>query len=90
MAAARHLRGRPAPDTYIAAAADLGLSPEEAAVFDDAVAGVGAGRAGRFGLVVGVDRAGHGEALVDQGADIVITDFHQMLGSAAPGSGPGR
>ena len=58
-----HLRGKPAPDTFLAGARALGVEPEEAAVFEDALAGVAAGRAGGFGYVVGVDRAGQAEAL---------------------------
>lgn len=73
------LRGKPAPDTFLAAAAALGVEPAQAVVFEDALSGVAAGRAGGFGLVVGVDRAGHGEALRQHGADIVVTDLAQLL-----------
>jgi beta-phosphoglucomutase family hydrolase len=74
-----HLRGKPAPDTYLAAARLLGVPPREAAVFEDALAGVGAGRAGGFGLVVGVDRVGHASALRDRGADIVVSDLGELV-----------
>jgi HAD superfamily hydrolase (TIGR01509 family) len=67
-----HLEGKPAPDTFAAAARDLGVEPEGAAVFEDAEAGVAAGRAGGFGLVVGVDRTGHADALREHGADVVV------------------
>ena len=68
-----HLRGKPAPDTFLAGAKALGLEPPaEAAVFEDALAGVEAGRAGRFGYVVGVDRVGQAAALKAHGADIVV------------------
>ena len=78
------LRGKPAPDTFLAAAAALGVAAEEAAVFEDALAGVAAGRAGHFGLVVGVDRKGEPEALRAAGADIVVADLVELL-EAAPG-----
>jgi beta-phosphoglucomutase family hydrolase len=75
----RRLRGKPAPDTFLAAAAELGVEPPHAAVFEDAVAGVQAGRAGGFGWVVGVDRAGHADALRAAGADIVVNDLAGLL-----------
>jgi beta-phosphoglucomutase family hydrolase len=75
------LRGKPAPDTFLAGARALGVEPVQAAVFEDALSGVAAGRAGGFGLVVGVDRAGHGEALRREGADVVVTDLAQLLGT---------
>jgi beta-phosphoglucomutase family hydrolase len=74
-----HLRGKPAPDTFEAAARRLGVVPAAAAVFEDALAGVGAGRAGRFGLVVGVDRAGQAAALRARGADVVVSDLSELL-----------
>lgn len=74
-----HLAGKPAPDTYLAAARRLGVPPEKAAVFEDALAGVEAGRAGGFGLVVGVDRAGQRDALVTHGADVVVDDLSELL-----------
>jgi beta-phosphoglucomutase family hydrolase len=74
-----HLRGKPAPDSYLAGARALGLEPGTAAVFEDALAGVVAGRAGRFGFVVGVDRLGQADALAEHGADVVVTDLAQLL-----------
>jgi beta-phosphoglucomutase family hydrolase len=73
------LLGKPAPDSYLAAARALGAQPAQAAVFDDAQAGVQAGRAGGFGRVVGVDRLGQTEALFAHGADIVVQDLEQLL-----------
>jgi beta-phosphoglucomutase family hydrolase len=75
------LRGKPAPDTFVAAAEALGIPPVQAAVFEDALSGVEAGRAGGFGLVVGVDRGGQGEALQQHGADIVVTDLAHLIES---------
>ncbi len=74
-----HLRGKPAPDTFLAAARALGLEPREAAVFEDALAGVAAGRAGRFGCVVGVDRLGQAQALREHGADMVVSNLAELL-----------
>jgi HAD superfamily hydrolase (TIGR01509 family) len=74
-----HLSGKPAPDTFLAGARALGVAPAEAAVFEDALAGVAAGRAGHFGFVVGVDRSGQGQALLDQGADVVVSDLAELL-----------
>jgi beta-phosphoglucomutase family hydrolase len=73
------LRGKPAPDTFLAAASRLGAEPARAAVFEDAQAGVEAGRAGDFGWVVGVDRTGQAEALRRRGADVVIQDLAELL-----------
>jgi beta-phosphoglucomutase family hydrolase len=73
------LRGKPAPDTYLAAASMLGISPAAAAVFEDAQAGVAAGRAGGFGWVVGVDRIGQADALRREGADVVVKDLSELL-----------
>jgi beta-phosphoglucomutase family hydrolase len=73
------LKGKPAPDTYLMAARALGVGPAAAAVFEDALAGVEAGRAGGFGLVVGVDRVGQAEALRRHGADIVVADLADLL-----------
>jgi beta-phosphoglucomutase family hydrolase len=73
------LRGKPAPDTFLAGARALGLEPAAAAVFEDALAGVAAGRAGKFGYVVGVDRAGQAEALRQHGADVVVDDLADLL-----------
>jgi beta-phosphoglucomutase family hydrolase len=78
----KHLKGKPAPDTFLAAAEELGAKPAEAAVFEDALAGVEAGRAGHFGFVVGVDRTGQHEALVQHGADIVVSDLAELLEQA--------
>jgi beta-phosphoglucomutase family hydrolase len=75
----RALAGKPAPDTFLAAAADLGVDPDQAAVFEDALAGVAAGRAGKFGRVIGVDRLGHAAALRAQGADVVVNDLADLL-----------
>ena len=74
-----HLRGKPAPDTFLAGARALGLEPPAAAVFEDALAGVAAGRAGGFGCVVGVDRAGQADELRKHGADVVVTDLADLL-----------
>ncbi|GII34527.1 HAD family hydrolase [Planotetraspora mira] len=79
VAQTRDLAGKPAPDMYVAGAQALGLKPSEAAVFEDALAGVEAGRAGRFALVVGVDRAGQAGALREHGADTVVTDLADLL-----------
>jgi beta-phosphoglucomutase family hydrolase len=79
VAEARGLRGKPAPDTYLAAASMLGVQPSEAAVFEDALAGVGAGHAGGFGVVVGVDRVGQAAQLREHGADIVVKDLGDLL-----------
>jgi beta-phosphoglucomutase family hydrolase len=75
----RHLPGKPKPDTFLAGAAELGVEAAGAAVFEDALAGVQAGRAGDFGLVVGVDRVGQADALREHGADVVVTDLAQLL-----------
>jgi beta-phosphoglucomutase family hydrolase len=75
----RHLPGKPRPDTFLTAAAELDRSAAQCAVFEDALAGVEAGRAGRFGLVVGVDRVGQAEALKDHGAGVVVQDLGELL-----------
>ncbi|MFC7647508.1 beta-phosphoglucomutase family hydrolase [Streptosporangium lutulentum] len=75
----RDLAGKPAPDMYLAGAEALGLKPSEAAVFEDALAGVAASRAGRFAFVVGVDRAGQADALREHGADVVVNDLAELL-----------
>jgi HAD superfamily hydrolase (TIGR01509 family) len=75
----RHLRGKPAPDTFLAAAKELGVEPADAAVFEDALAGVEAGRAGNFGFVVGVDRTGQRKALLEHGANIVVSDLAELM-----------
>ncbi|MCU7724226.1 beta-phosphoglucomutase family hydrolase [Actinoplanes sp. KI2] len=73
------LPGKPAPDTFLYGAKLLGLPPAACAVFEDAQAGVAAGRAGHFGIVVGVDRVGQHDALLEHGADIVVTDLSELL-----------
>jgi beta-phosphoglucomutase family hydrolase len=85
--AQRHLHGKPAPDTYLDAARQLGVDPGRAAVFEDALSGVAAGRAGHFGFVVGVDRVGQAGALAEHGADRVVGDLAELLGDPAPASG---
>jgi beta-phosphoglucomutase family hydrolase len=79
VAAERGLPGKPAPDTFLAAAADLGATPERAVVVEDAISGVQAGHAGGFGLVIGVDREGHPEALRSNGADLVVSDLEELV-----------
>ena len=88
VAAERGLHGKPAPDTFLEAARMLGASPEAAAVFEDALAGVAAGRAGGFGLVVGVDRAGQAAGLRRHGADVVVKDLAELLLSAVAATLP--
>jgi beta-phosphoglucomutase family hydrolase len=75
----RGLHGKPAPDTFLEAARMLGVAPAGAAVYEDALAGVAAGRAGKFGLVVGVDRVGQADALRAHGADVVVKDLADLL-----------
>ena len=79
IAAERHLAGKPAPDTFLAAARALAATPAQAAVFEDALAGVAAGHAGRFGFVIGVDRVGQADELRRHGADVVVTDLAALL-----------
>ena len=74
-----HLPGKPAPDTFLEGARRLGVEAAQAAVFEDALAGVEAGRAGHFGVVVGVDRVGHADALRAHGADVVVQDLAELL-----------
>jgi HAD superfamily hydrolase (TIGR01509 family) len=76
--AQEHLPGKPAPDTFAYAAAQLGVPKDRAVVFEDALSGVEAGRAGRFGLVVGVDRGVGSERLIESGADIVVSDLSEL------------
>lgn len=78
VAAAKHLAGKPAPDTFLHAAELLGVPPERTVVVEDAVSGVAAGRAGGFGLVVGVDRGAGAAALTDAGADVVVRDLGEL------------
>ncbi len=75
----RKLHGKPAPDSFLAAVEELGVAKGNAAVFEDALSGVQAGKTGGFGFVVGVDRAGQAEALRAHGADIVVTDLAELL-----------
>jgi beta-phosphoglucomutase family hydrolase len=79
VAAEQGLAGKPAPDTFLAGARLLGVTPAQAAVFEDAIAGVQAGRAGDFGYVVGVDRVGQAGALRDNGADVVVEDLSELM-----------
>jgi len=79
VAHARGLAGKPAPDTFLEAARMLGSTPVQGAVFEDALAGVEAGRAGRFGLVVGVDRVGQAAGLRAHGADVVVQDLAELM-----------
>jgi beta-phosphoglucomutase family hydrolase len=75
----RGLAGKPAPDTFLAAAQELGAPPAQAAVFEDALAGVEAGRAGHFGRVIGVNRTGQAAELAAHGADVVVADLEELL-----------
>lgn len=79
VAAERHLEGKPSPALYLAGAEALGLSPGESAVFEDALAGVEAGRAGDFAAVVGVDRVGQADQLRAHGADLVVSGLGELL-----------
>jgi beta-phosphoglucomutase family hydrolase len=74
-----HLKGKPAPDTYLAGARALDVTPDAAAVFEDALAGVEAGRGGGFACVVGVDRVGQAKALREHGATIVVQDLTELI-----------
>jgi len=82
VAAQRGLKGKPAPDTFLQGARELGVAPAAAVVFEDALAGVEAGRAGRFGCVVGVNRADQADALREHGATIVVDDLAELLNRA--------
>lgn len=77
--AEQHLAGKPAPDSFLAGARLAQVEPAQAVVFEDALAGVAAGRAGRFGFVVGVDRVGQAEELRAHGADVVVRDLADLL-----------
>jgi beta-phosphoglucomutase family hydrolase len=79
------LKGKPAPDTFLAAAKGFGLDPSEAAVFEDALAGVAAGRSGHFGQVIGVDRVGQAAELKSHGADVVVRDLAELLADRGEG-----
>jgi beta-phosphoglucomutase family hydrolase len=78
----RHLQGKPAPDMFLEGAKELGVEPAHAVVFEDALAGVEAGRAGHFGHVVGVDRVGQADELREHGADVVVEDLAELLDHA--------
>lgn len=78
VAAERGLPGKPHPDTFLAAAHDLGVTARVSAVFEDALAGMDAYRSGHFGYVVGVDRVGQADALRAHGADIVVQDLAEL------------
>ena len=80
VAAEQGLPGKPHPDTFLAAARALGVDPGGAAVFEDALAGMEAGRSGGFGFVVGVDRVGQAEALRRHGADVTVRDLDELMG----------
>lgn len=77
--ATEQIKGKPAPDSFLRAAELLGVPPAEAAVFEDALAGVAAGHAGGFGVTVGVDRHGQPDALREHGADVVVSDLAELL-----------
>jgi beta-phosphoglucomutase family hydrolase len=79
VAEARKLRGKPAPDTFLEAARMLGVTAANGCVYEDALAGVAAGRAGHFGFVVGVDRVGQADQLHAHGADVVVKDLAELL-----------
>ncbi|WP_225843563.1 HAD family hydrolase [Streptomyces albus] len=81
----RKLPGKPRPDTFLAAAHELGVAPGKAAVFEDALAGMEAGRAGGFGHVVGVDRTGQAGALRAHGADVVVKDLWDLVDASGEG-----
>ena len=74
-----HIKGKPAPDMFLEGARRLGVEPKQAVVFEDALAGVEAGRAGDFGYVIGVNRVGQREALREHGADAVVDDLDELL-----------
>jgi beta-phosphoglucomutase family hydrolase len=82
VAASVGLRGKPAPDSFLYAARQFDVPAAQAVVFEDAVAGVQAGRAGDFGFVVGVDRVGHADELAENGASVVVADLADLLGRA--------
>ncbi|MEV0188998.1 beta-phosphoglucomutase family hydrolase [Kitasatospora purpeofusca] len=84
VAARDALPGKPAPDTYLAAARALGVEPAHAAVFEDALAGVASGRAGGFGAVVGVDRVGQAAELRRDGATVVVQDLAELIPDPGP------
>jgi len=79
VAAENHLAGKPSPDTYLFAAEQLGITPDQAAVVEDALGGVEAGAAGGFGLVIGIDRGAGRNALLQHGASIVVDDLAELV-----------
>jgi HAD superfamily hydrolase (TIGR01509 family) len=79
VASERHLAGKPAPDTFLYAADLVGATPARCVVVEDALSGVQAGRAGRFGLVIGVDRGVGADQLLDRGATMVVADLEELL-----------
>ena len=81
VAAEKGLRGKPSPDTFVAAAEELGVSVQRAVVFEDALSGVEAGHAGGFGLVIGVDRGVGAQRLTESGADVVVDDLGELASS---------
>lgn len=83
VAARDALRGKPEPDTFLAGARALGFAPAQAVVYEDALSGVAAGRAGGFGFVVGVDRVGQAAALKEMGADVVVQDLSELMEEGA-------
>jgi HAD superfamily hydrolase (TIGR01509 family) len=84
--ARRGLAGKPAPDTFVEGARCVQATPQESAVFEDAIAGVEAGSAGRFGFVVGVNRVNdeHGRQLREHGASVVVADLSELIEGGAP------
>jgi beta-phosphoglucomutase family hydrolase len=74
-----HLKGKPAPDTFLQAAKQLGVEPDRSIVVEDAEAGVESAKKGGFGMVIGVARSGNGKALAEHGADIVVRDLGEVL-----------
>lgn len=77
--AEQHLPGKPAPDSFLRAAEALDTAPGRAVVVEDAISGVQAGRAGAFGLVIGVDREGHAQQLLQSGADVIVEDLGELV-----------
>lgn len=77
-AAQRKLEGKPAPDTFLEATRELGVTPERSVIVEDAISGVQAGRRGNFGCVIGIDRTGHPDDLKNNGADVVVSDLAEV------------
>lgn len=88
VAAERGIAGKPAPDMFVSAATSLGVTADRAVVVEDAVSGVAAGRAGGFGLVIGVDRGAGRDALLAHGAEVVVADLAELLPSSADAEAP--